>query len=80
MKEDLKKVLESVITHNTFLNKSDVLKAIEQSYEIGLNEEHEKYDMLKKAFEELLEKMYDCENHRMEGDFKEYWRKKGGVL
>lgn len=54
MKEELKKVIDETISHNTFLNKNDLFEAIEKSYEIGLQDGQKKYDSLKRSFEDLL--------------------------
>ena len=35
MFKELEKILQKYLSHNTFLNKSDVLKAMEESYNLG---------------------------------------------
>ena len=78
MKNELKEILESVVSHNTFLNKSDLLNAIEKSYEVGLSENQEKYNQLKNAFEDLLELFKECDIPK--NNLTDEWKKRAGIL
>lgn len=81
IKDELNEIYDNTIPHSAFLNKSSIDSCMMQSYLLGVQESDEKYQKLKKAFEDLLGlwgdygKYNDGRSH-MEED----WRKEGGLL
>ncbi len=56
MKPDFEKLMKEHNVHGMILNNDGMIKALEKSYELGRLESEEKYNKLKNAFSDLLEK------------------------
>jgi hypothetical protein len=81
MKNKLKKIYESKIVHNSFLDKDSVIDAMTESYILGLNESEQKYNKLKLAFESLLDYWGDYGNYNSSRNhMEEMWREEAGIL
>jgi hypothetical protein len=81
MKNNLDKIYESKIVHNSFLDKDSVVDAMTESYILGLNESEQKYNKLKLAFESLLDYWGDYGNYNSSRNhMEEMWREEAGIL
>jgi hypothetical protein len=81
MKNNLDKIYESKIVHNSFLDKDSVIDAMTESYILGLNESEQKYNKLKLAFESLLDYWGDYGNYNSSRNhMEEMWREEAGIL
>jgi hypothetical protein len=81
MKNNLDKIYESKIVHNSFLDKDSVIDAMTESYILGLNESEQKYTKLKLAFESLLDYWGDYGNYNSSRNhMEEMWREEAGIL
>ena len=81
MKNNLDKIYESKIVHNSFLDKDSVINAMTESYILGLNESEQKYNKLKLAFESLLDYWGDYGNYNSSRNhMEEMWREEAGIL
>lgn len=80
MKPDFKKILKKHQTHNTFLDESSVLVALEESYQIGKKLSNGEFSQLKEAFQSLLyEHANTCKPNKAITLFMEDWEKKAGI-
>lgn len=81
MKNNLDKIYESKIVHNSFLDKDSIIDAMTESYILGLNESEQKYNKLKLAFESLLDYWGDYGNYNSSRNhMEEMWREEAGIL
>jgi hypothetical protein len=81
MKDKLNEIYDNTIPHSAFLSKGAIDSCMMQAYLMGLREHEEKYDKLKKAFEQLLEEWGDFGNYNSSRNhMEEDWKKLGGLL
>lgn len=80
MKPDFNKLLKKHQTHTTFLDESAVLRALDESYQIGKKTSEGEFTQLKEAFDSLLyEYAHTCRLKKATSLVIEEWEKKAGT-